>query len=83
MPNRPEMSNDSDESRKKALQFKKRKERSKEPKINFKNITMSDYQASKEDMIYFKQSFEAIFFNKDFSSIFDIEKIREFILEIS
>jgi len=38
MPNRPEMSNDSDESRKKALQFKKRKERSKEPKINFKNI---------------------------------------------
>ena len=52
-------------------------------KINFKNIKMSDYQASKEDMIYFKQSFETIIFNKDFSSIFDIEKIKKFILEIS
>ena len=30
----PEVANDSDESRKKALQFKKRKQRSKEPKIN-------------------------------------------------
>ena len=32
-------------------------------KINFKNITMNqDYEASKEDLNYFKQSFETITF---------------------
>ena len=36
-------------------------------KINFKKITMNeDYKASKEDLNYYKQSFESILFNKDF-----------------
>ena len=53
-------------------------------KINFKNITMNqDYVASKEDLSYFKQSFESILFNKNFPSIFDYKKIKEFIIEIS
>ena len=42
---RPEAAYDSDESRKKALQFKKRKQRNKEPKLNFKNIkSINDLQ---------------------------------------
>ena len=53
-------------------------------KINFKNITANqDYEASKEDLNYFKTSFERIFFNKNLFGIFDIKKIREFIIEIS
>lgn len=53
-------------------------------KINFKNITMNqDYESSKEDLDYFKQSFETIFFDKDLLSIFKFEKIKKFILEIS
>jgi hypothetical protein len=53
-------------------------------KINFKNITANqDYEASKEDLNYFKTSFERIFFNKNLLGIFDIKKIREFIIEIS
>ena len=53
-------------------------------KINFKNITVNqDYEATKEDLNYFKQSFENIFFDKDFLNIFNYEKIKEFILEIS
>jgi hypothetical protein len=53
-------------------------------KINFKNISMNeDYIASKEDLNYFKQSFETILFYKDFQSIFNYKKIKEFILEIS
>ena len=53
-------------------------------KINFKNITMNqDYEATKEDLKYFKQSFESILFDEDFLSIFNLEKIKKFILEIS
>ena len=53
-------------------------------KINFKNITMNNnYEASKEDLNYFKQSFETILFYENFLSIFNYKKIREFILEIS
>ena len=53
-------------------------------KINFKNITLNqDYKASKEDLNYFKQSFESILFNKDFASIFNLKKIKKFIMEIS
>ena len=53
-------------------------------KINFKNISMNqNYKASKEDLNYFKQSFETILFNKDFLNIFNFEKIREFIIEIT
>ena len=53
-------------------------------KINFNYITMNqDYKASKEDLNYFKQSFEAILFDKDFLNIFNYEKIKRFILEVS
>ena len=53
-------------------------------KINFKNITSNNnYEASKEDLNYFKQSFETILFNENFLSIFNYKKIREFILEVS
>ena len=53
-------------------------------KINFKKITMNeDYKASKEDLNYYKQSFESILFNKDFIEIFNLDNIKDFILEIS
>ena len=42
-----------------------------------------DYEATKEDLKYFKQSFESILFDEDFLSIFNLEKIKKFILEIS
>jgi len=35
---KPQLAGDTDESRKKALLFKKKKQRNKEPNINFKNI---------------------------------------------
>ena len=53
-------------------------------KINFKEILVNeDYQASKEDLNYFKQIFESVFFNKDFSGILNINNINEFILKIN
>ena len=53
-------------------------------KINFKNILMNDnYKATEEDLNYFKQVFETILFDKDFFRIFNFEKIRNFILEVS
>jgi hypothetical protein len=42
-----------------------------------------NYEASKEDLNYFKHSFETILFDKDFQSIFNFDKIKEFIQEIS
>ena len=44
---------------------------------------MKNYEASKEDLNYFKKTFETIIFNEDFLGIFDYKKIKEFILEIS
>ena len=53
-------------------------------KINFKNIKVNqDYEATKEDLSYFKQSFENILFDEDFLSIFNLKKIKKFIFEIS
>ena len=53
-------------------------------KVNFKNISMNNnYNASKEDLKYFKNSFENILFDKNFSEIFNLKKIKEFIIEIS
>ncbi len=53
-------------------------------KISFKNITMNkNYEASKEDLNYFKNKFETILFDENFLNIFNYKKIREFILEIS
>ncbi len=53
-------------------------------KINFNNITMNqDYEASAEDLNYFKKIFETMLFDEDFLNIFNFEKIRKFILEVS
>ena len=53
-------------------------------KVNFKNISMNNnYIASKEDLKYFKDTFENILFDKNFLEIFDLKKIKKFIIEIS
>ena len=52
-------------------------------KINFKNISADNYDASKEDLKYFKDSFQNIVFNESFYEIFDSKKIAKFILEVS
>ena len=53
-------------------------------KINFKDISLNkNYKASIEDLDYFKKNFENILFNEDFIEIFNNDKIRKFILEIS
>jgi hypothetical protein len=53
-------------------------------KINFNKIDMNNnYKATKEDLDYFKKLFETILFDKDFIKIFNFNKIKEFILEIS
>jgi len=53
-------------------------------KINFKDISLDEsYKASNEDLDYFKKSFENILFSGDFVEIFNLNKIKEFILEIS
>ena len=53
-------------------------------KVNLENITMNqNYKATKEDLDYFKQSFETTLFDQGFKNIFSLEKIRKFILEIS
>jgi hypothetical protein len=53
-------------------------------KINFKKITMNEkYNASKEDLFYFKQAFEQIILDDGLFAIYNINKIKKFILEIS
>jgi hypothetical protein len=53
-------------------------------KINFKNISTNDnYDASQEDLKYFKDTFENILFDQNFIKIFDVKKIKEFIIAIS
>ena len=54
-------------------------------KINFQNILVNnkDYSASNEDLNYFKQIFESILFDKDFIGIFNLKKIKDFVLEVS
>jgi hypothetical protein len=53
-------------------------------KINFINIQMNeDYEASKEDLVYFKKIFETTLLNENFLAIFNLNKIKKFILEIS
>ncbi len=52
-------------------------------KINFKKINIGkNYIANEEDMKYFKETFENILFNDDFFSIFRINKIKEFLIEV-
>ena len=53
-------------------------------KINFKEISMNNnYKASNADLNYFKEKFENILFEDNFIKIFNLKKIKEFILEVS
>ena len=53
-------------------------------KINFNKILMDeDYDASEEDLIYFKETFENILFDESFLKIFNKNKIKDFLSEIS
>ena len=53
-------------------------------KINFDHIKMnSSYIAKMEDLKYFKSIFENILFDNNFLNIFDLAKIKKFVLEIS
>ena len=52
-------------------------------KINFKQISIyDDYLANKEDLKYYKDTFENILFDENFIRIFSLQKIRNFIIEI-
>ena len=52
-------------------------------KINFDNVTFNnDYNATEEDLNFFKDLFEATLFEENFFKIFDLSKIKKFILEI-
>ena len=53
-------------------------------KIYFDLIEMNeDYKATNDDLKYFKQSFENILFDQSFLYIFSLDKIKNFIVEIS
>ena len=53
-------------------------------KINFKKILVNEeYKASKEDLKYFKKTFENIVLKNFFLESFNYNNIKEFILEIS
>ncbi len=53
-------------------------------KINFKDISLNEkYLASKEDLSFFKNTFEKILLDKSFIDIFNMKKIKNFILEVS
>ena len=52
-------------------------------KINFDSIKVNEnYKASKEDLIFFKKSFEETLFDKSFLKIFDYSKFNKFLNEI-
>tara|TARA_B100001057_G_scaffold73493_1_gene67881 strand:- start:4097 stop:5500 length:1404 start_codon:yes stop_codon:yes gene_type:complete len=53
-------------------------------KINFDNIVINNNEkVSSEDLKYLKNTFESILFDKNFLKIFNLEKIKKFIIEIS
>ena len=53
-------------------------------KINFDSIKINqDYIATKEDLEFFKNSFENILFKQNFVNIFSLYKIKSFIDEVS
>ena len=53
-------------------------------KINFLNLTINDSNtASQEDLKYFKKSFEKILLDNNIFDIFNSEKLKNFILDIS
>ena len=51
-------------------------------KINFEQISLNEKKFPKEDLKFFKNSFENILFNKSFLEIFEIKKIKNYILEV-
>ena len=52
-------------------------------KTNFKKISIDkSYLANKEDILYFKETFERVLFNDGFLQIFNKNKIKNFFLEI-
>ncbi len=53
-------------------------------KINFKEISINDeVKIPKEDLKYLKKNFERFLLNETFLDIFELKKIKNFILEIS
>ena len=52
-------------------------------KINLKSLVLNNYRASREDLKYFKDKFESIILDEGYLDIFDLKKIKNFILEIS
>ena len=53
-------------------------------KINFIKVEINNnYNASQEDLEFFKNSFESILFDGNFNEIFRLSKIRKFIYEIN
>ena len=53
-------------------------------KIHFKEVRLNEnYEASKEDLLFFKKNFENILLDESFLDIFDKKKINKFILEIN
>ena len=53
-------------------------------KINLKKITFNeDYKASKEDLKYFKETFENIVLDRNLSDLLNLKKIKAFIIEVS
>ena len=52
-------------------------------KINFDFIKFNNFTIPNEDLKFFKISFENILFDKNLIKIFELSKIRKFILEIS
>ncbi len=53
-------------------------------KINFDLVEINEnYKASKEDLKFYKKSFEKILFNRNFIEIFDLSKIKNFIKYVS
>ena len=52
-------------------------------KINFEKIDIDNkYIAKDEDIIFFKETFERVLFDKNFFDIFNMNKIKEFLLEV-
>ncbi len=53
-------------------------------KVNFFKISSNkNYKATREDLKYYKETFERIVFDKNFLEIFNFKKIKKFIFEIS
>ena len=53
-------------------------------KINFGSISNNNnYKASSEDLIFFKDTFETILFDENLLNIFQLDKIKKFVQEIS